>query len=387
MKNIPWTWTAVLAVLCLFVMTSSTELCATPLLVPGSESETMTRSMVSDELIRERVEKLSLPFEATYDKRVRKYVQRYTVYGRNETEDILGRSRVYFPIFDHYLVSYGLPSELKYLPMIESGLIPTSVSHMGAAGLWQLMPIVATHYRMTVNGQIDERFDPYKSTEIAVRLLRDLYKEFGDWELVLAGYNAGAGTVRKAIRESGSRDFSQVQYYLPAETRNYVPAYVAAAYVVNYYNQHGLEPSPPTTALQNQRLTIIKEQISLNDIAAVTGLPTRIIYQLNPAYRHGYIPASRNGRHLVLPTEAMAVVRRELLDNPQVVLANQTDNLEDFFQTTYAVAPGDNLVRIAEKFNVSVAKIKYWNQLSSERVVVNQELVLYLSSEFLLNKT
>ncbi len=271
------------------------------------ELNSIVEESFPEELIRFRLLLMSSPITAIYDKDVESYLRRYLTYGAKDTEKILGRSEVVFPIFEHYLATYGLPSQLKFLPIIESSLVPEAVSTKGAAGLWQFMPTTARHLGLTINQYIDERRDLYKSTETAVKYLQQLYNRFGNWELALAAYNCGSTRIRQAINQAGSTDFQKIKSFLPLQTQRYLARFLAASYTATYYNQHGLTPA--TTELSDMDLMALRlsEAINLNKFSKITGLDIAILKKLNPAFKGGYIPATEGGVFMILPKKAWYV--------------------------------------------------------------------------------
>ena len=201
---------------------------------------------------------------------VKKSIARLLNSGRRETEKFLGKGVLYFPVFDQYLERYQLPEELRFLPVVESRLKPNATSAAGASGLWQFMPATARAYELNVNRKVDERLDPHKSTEAAVSLLADLYEEFGDWGLALAAYNCGPSRVKRAIRKTGCNNFWDIRKYLPRQTQQYIPAFLAAVYVCRNFELHNLEPRFPEGAKSDDRLShmmIIKKTHSLENSA------------------------------------------------------------------------------------------------------------------------
>lgn len=334
--------------------------------------------------IKHRLTEIELPFDIQPSTLVLDRIKMYVTAGRRDTEAILGRSVLYFPIFEHYLRLYNLPDELKYLPIIESGLNPDIRSHVGAVGMWQFMHATARHYDMTINEYIDERRDPYRSTEAAVRLLSDLYDRFGDWALVLSAYNGGLGRVQKAIDYAGSKDYQKVKDYLPRETQRYVPYFVAATYVAKHYENHGLTPRLPAYKLQHTRVIEVHQYLSFSEIAQVTGEDYATISSLNPGYLRGAVPRSSKGCYLVLPSESVAAFKQYLAKKTDQNLSNLIP--PDSFKYSYIVQTGDNLESLARTFQCSVEDIKTWNHLSGSKVVVNQEIDLYLSKAFIFNR-
>ena len=257
------------------------------------------------EVIDRKMRNLSNVMTMTYNEEVKKYIDRYTKAGRQSTSYLLGRARYYNPIFEEALRFYGLPLELKYLPVIESGLNPNATSRVGAAGLWQFMAKTGKQYDLQIDSYIDERRDPEKSSYAAARMLSDLYKRFGDWTLALAAYNCGPGRVSSAITKAGSgADFWAVYQHLPKETRGYVPAFIAANYVMNYYADYDI--TPLSTGLPNRCDTVIVEKdVTLAKVANVLGMNVDDLKTLNPQYRQGLIKvfATNSVAKLRLPSE------------------------------------------------------------------------------------
>ena len=278
------------------------------------------------EVIDRKMRNLSNVMTMTYNEEVKKYIDRYTKAGRQSTSYLLGRARYYNPIFEEALRFYGLPLELKYLPVIESGLNPNATSRVGAAGLWQFMATTGKQYDLQIDSYIDERRDPEKSSYAAARMLSDLYKRFGDWTLALAAYNCGPGRVSSAITKAGGgADFWAVYQHLPKETRGYVPAFIAANYVMNYYADYNI--TPLSTGLPNCCDTIIIEKdVTLAKIANVLGMNVDDLKVLNPQYRQGIIKAfATNGvAKLRLPSEMI----EKFKDYKDLIYQNETPNEE-----------------------------------------------------------
>lgn len=278
------------------------------------------------EVIDRKMRNLSNVMTMTCNEEVKKYIDRYTKAGRQSTSYLLGRARYYNPIFEEALRSYGLPLELKYLPVIESGLNPNATSRVGAAGLWQFMATTGKQYDLQIDSYIDERRDPEKSSYAAARMLSDLYKRFGDWTLALAAYNCGPGRVSSAITKAGGgADFWAVYQHLPKETRGYVPAFIAANYVMNYYADYNI--TPLSTGLPNCCDTIVIEKdVTLAKIANVLGMNVDDLKVLNPQYRQGLIKAfATNGvAKLRLPPEMI----EKFKGYKDLIYQNETPNEE-----------------------------------------------------------
>lgn len=262
---------------------------------------------VSDAELTARLAALPTVIDMPYNQIVRKYIERYTAHGRAQVASILGLSIYYNPIFEQELEAQGLPLELKYIPVIESALNPNAVSKSGATGLWQIMLVTAKGLGLEVNSLVDQRRDPYLSSKKAVSYFKDLYETYGDWSLAIAAYNCGPGNVNKAIRRAGgdpkTQTFWSIYNYLPAETRGYVPLFIAANYVMNYYDKHNISPVLPTKPLVTDSVHV-KTRLHFNQIAAVLNIPVEEIRLLNPQYRADIIPGSVNNQYsLTLPSQ------------------------------------------------------------------------------------
>ena len=246
----------------------------------------------TDEEYIDRLSRLPYVMEMSYNGVVRNFIDRYSGRLRRSVSYMLGSSNFYMPIFEEALESYGVPLELKYLPVIESALNPRAVSRVGATGLWQFMLATGKRYGLKVNTLVDERRDPVKSSYAAAHYLSDLYKIYGDWNLVIAAYNCGPGNINKAIhRANGSTDYWQIYPYLPAETRGYVPAFIAANYIMNYYCEHNI--CPMRSRLPDRTDTVVvNKNIHLQQIANVCGIDIEELRTLNHSYRHDIVPGA-----------------------------------------------------------------------------------------------
>ena len=263
----------------------------------------------------DRLYRMPCVMEMAYNDVVQKFIDRYSGHLRRSISYMLGASNFYMPIFEEALEMYQLPLELKYLPIIESALNPTAVSRVGAAGLWQFMPATGKQYGLKLNSLVDERRDPVKSSQAAARYLRDLYKIFGDWNLVIAAYNCGPENINKAIRRANNvtslkgadgeplpvvKDYWHIYPYLPRETRGYVPAFIAANYIMTYYSLHNI--CPMTTRLPAKSDTVmVSRNVHLEQVAAVVGLNIDLLRSLNPMYRRDVVPGATEPSPLRLP--------------------------------------------------------------------------------------
>ena len=376
--------------------------------------ETEPDPEVSDEEMTRRLQALPTAIEMPYNQVVRSYIDRYTKRGREQVAALLGMSLYYMPVFEQALEEQGLPLELKYLPVVESGLDPNAVSKHGASGLWQFMLGTAKGLGMEVNTLVDERRDPYVSSERAASYLKDLYAMYGDWSLAIAAYNCGPGTVNKAIRRAGGEvkdhDFWSIYNYLPAETRGYVPMFIAANYVMNYYPQHNISPVLPVKPLVTDTLQI-SDRVHFNQISKVLDIPVEELRILNPQFRADLIPGSENSSYtLVLPSQqihAYLLSENDIKnldsdkyahrgtvepgDMPSDALLAVSDTEvwpDDMGESDVAlaaaqgkpsvivhkVASGESLYTIAEKYGVTATEIKKSNNLRRNAVRVGQQL-------------
>ena len=263
----------------------------------------------------DRLYRMPCVMEMAYNDVVQKFIDRYSGRLRRSISYMLGASNFYMPIFEEALEMYQLPLELKYLPIIESALNPKAVSRVGAAGLWQFMPGTGKQYGLKLNSLVDERRDPVKSSQAAARYLRDLYKIFGDWNLVIAAYNCGPENINKAIRRANNvtslkgadgeplpvvKDYWHIYPYLPRETRGYVPAFIAANYIMTYYSLHNI--CPMTTRLPAKSDTVmVSRNVHLEQVAEVVGLNIDLLRSLNPMYRRDVVPGATEPSPLRLP--------------------------------------------------------------------------------------
>lgn len=279
--------------------------------------------------ISRRLAGLQLPLSTSAsDAHLQRKLTDYLGNGSRSTERMLGRANQYFPVFEHYLDKHGMPSSLKYLAVAESMLVPGAVSSARAAGLWQLMPATAREMGLRVDAIVDERMDLYRSTEAAVIMLKDLYRQFGDWHLALAAYNCGPGRVRRAIRAAGGHTYyPKVKRFLPKESQQYVAAYVAAAYTVNYAGDYGL--TAKELLLEDSIATIrVHRALNLRRLSRACDLTYRNIRQLNPSFVRGYIPASKKGYWLRVPIHKGDEVRTHIWGRPNLVMLPVDEDIE-----------------------------------------------------------
>lgn len=333
-----------------------------------------------------RLQNLPNVIEMPYNPVVRKFIDQYTGRLRRSVAMFLGASNFYMPIFEDALEAYQLPLELKYLPIIESALNPGATSKAGAGGLWQFMPTTGKRYGLEITSLIDDRRDPVKASYAAARMLRSLYEIFGDWTLVIASYNCGPGNVSKAIkRAGGEKDYWKISPYLPSETRGYVPAFIAANYVMNYYCEHNICPASTRLPMGTDTI-VVSRDVYMEQISDVCGISMEELKALNPQYRTTKIPGNASPCNLRMPMEAIhkfiesgdtVYTHRlsELNKRRSVVEVNEKAASQSSKGTKYVrVRRGDTLGGIASKNRTTVAKIKRLNGLKGTNIRVGQRL-------------
>lgn len=268
----------------------------------------------------EELDRMELALSTTAcDAHLQRKLRDYLGDGSSSTEQMLGRANQYFPVFEYYLEKHGMPESLKYLAIAESMLVPGAVSSARAAGLWQLMPVTARGMGLRVDGVIDERLDIYRATEAAVIMLKGLHQQFGDWHLALAAYNCGPGRVRSAIRSAGGHTYyPKVKRFLPSESQQYVAAYVAAAYTVNYYGNYGLTPADYLLEDSVASLSVYRH-LNLSRMAKETGLSAKTVRKMNPIFVSGYVPRNEKGYRLRVPLESKWTVQEYIWGRPNLI--------------------------------------------------------------------
>lgn len=355
---------------------------------------------VSDEVLADRLSKMPTAIEMPYNQVVGQWIRMY-LNRKSMVENMLGLSMYYMPIFERALESRGMPIELKYLPVIESAMNPVAVSPAGAAGLWQFMPSTGRGVGLELSSLVDERLDPIKSSEKAADYLKSLYNMYNDWSLAIAAYNCGPGNVNKALRRAGGRrgnDFWTIYRYLPKETRGYVPAFIAANYVMTYYNKHGISPALARRPLVTDTVHV-NHRVHFQQIAEVLDIPVSEIKLLNPQYRRGEIPGDIRPYSLTLPSrQVLAYImfedsilnhraedftRRRIVEPGESASARQDDGGEKDYVvetttkqvTTYhTVHKRESLGSIARRYGVSSSDLARWNGLGHGKVKKGQRL-------------
>lgn len=365
-----------------------------------------------------RMSKISCPIPLSYNRYVKDFIDLYAYKRRALTQRVMGLSNLYFPMYEEVLDKEGLPLEFKYLSIIESALNPVAVSRVGATGLWQFMYSTGIIYDLKVNSFTDDRRDPVKSTYAACKYFKDMYSIYGDWLLVIASYNCGAGNVNKAIKRSGGKkNFWEIMQYLPAETRSYVPAFIAVTYVMNYSREHNLYPITPAYSYFQVDTINVTKQVNFNVLANQIDLPLDVISFLNPIYKKNYIPDTEESYTLRLPTNKIALymakeeqilalstpppkptmpvvaraVVRDSSSTDSTTIAQQIDSsrvnqveqpevktqykyVDKKVVKTHVVRRNESLASVAALYGMSAAELKRMNRLRSNNLLKGQRL-------------
>ncbi len=343
-------------------------------------------------IYKSRIEDLNqrTPIKLEYNEYVLKYIEAYSLKNRPKLKMIMAKSVYYFPIFEGYLSKYGLPLELKYLAAVESALDPNAVSKSGAVGLWQFMKPTSDLFDIVVTSYIDERKDAFKSTDAACKYLKYLYETFGDWQLALAAYNGGPGTVKKAIARSGGKtNYWELRPYFTEQMQNYVPAFIAMNYLMCYHSEHNIFPEQIFIENFKTDTLMIEGYVHLRNISELVGVDYNLLKLLNPIYTYAYIPMDGNFHSLVLPIEAVHKFyekQNDIIALKDSVAVDTLANIPPFLNkpirenTVYhQVIKGDNLFRIAQKYDCSIPEIYKWNELNDNYVLkVGDKLKIYV---------
>ncbi len=331
------------------------------------------------------------PINLDYHPTVKPYIDMYMFKRRSQVSKLLGLSKLYFPMFEQELDKYNLPLELKNLAVIESALNPVAGSRVGATGLWQFMYGTGKMFGLNVTSYVDERRDPFKSTEAACKYFQYLYNMFGDWQLVLAAYNSGPGTVNRAIRKSGGKHtYWEIRQFLPRETQGYVPAFIAANYVMNYATEHNLYPLVPKHEFFQIEKIKVSQKVSFAQLSEVLNISVEELRYLNPSYKSNVVPFDEEGNDIVLPHNKIG----PFINNEQAIYNYRTPEekireieSENARTLTYKevgkihkVRKGENLKTIANKYGISTSQLKEWNRkrISGSKVKAGQKLTVYV---------
>lgn len=352
--------------------------------ITPNENCTMTTANpnVSDSLYIDRLQRIPAIIEMPFNDIVKKFIEMYATRLRQKVSFMLSANNLYMPIFEEALDLYDLPLELKYLPVIESGLNPTATSRQGATGLWQFMLRTGKIYGLQATTLVDERRDPVKATRAAARYLKDLYDIYHDWNLVLAAYNCGPGTINKAIRRAGGeKDFWTLYNYLPKETRGYVPAFIAANYIMTYYCEHNISPMNMTMP-ESTDTVHISRSLNLNQIAEVCKIDIDQLRALNPEYKKDIIPGNEKPYALRLPTNMMScfIDHEDSIYNykPEIYQKRRTTVAVQDIPASKAVyhriRNGETLGGIAQRYGVSVSQLRRLNGIKGSNIRAGKSL-------------
>ena len=358
----------------------------------------------SDSIYVDRLSRIPTIMEMPYNNIVRKFIDQYTGRLRHSVSYMLGATNFYIPIFEEALALYNLPLELKYLPVIESALDPTAVSRKGATGLWQFMLSTAKRYDLKINSLVDERRDPIKASFAAAQYLNDLYKVYGDWNLVIAAYNCGPTSLNKAIhRAGGSKDYWTIYPYLPKETRGYVPAFIAANYVMNYYCEHNICPMR-ARLIDGNDTVVVNKDLHLEQVASVCGVEMEKIKAFNPQYKTSLVPGNSYDCILRLPSEAALkfidlgdsvysyrsselLTKRKTVEIDEAELEKQQNSARRSYSSSrrrssrssrrsksVTIKNGQTLSEIAEKYGTSVSKLRGLNGIKGSNIRAGKKI-------------
>lgn len=363
--------------------------------------EDFVKAILHDSIIEEDLHNIASPFSLDYNDRVKSFINLYINKRHSQMSYMLGLSDYYFPMFEEVFDQYNIPLELKYLAVIESALNPRAVSRAGATGLWQFMYSTGKMYKLEINSYVDERRDPYKATVAAAQFLSKLYSMYGDWTLVIAAYNCGPGNVNKAIRRSGGKkNFWEIYYRLPRETRGYVPAFIAATYAFHHYEDYGIKALKMELPIMTDTMRV-DENLHLGQVSDMLNVPIELLRELNPQYKKDIVPGrTGNVYQLKIPQEyslafvdkrdtifthkdAVFFAKKEVIapkkydragGNPPVSVKNKK-------AVSYTIKSGDNLGFISSWYNVRVSDIKYWNNIYKNRIRAGKKLTIYVHKD------
>ncbi len=369
----------------------------------------------SDSVISYRMKLIESPIPMEYNSYVKGYIDLYSQRRRESVSKMLGASDYYFPLFEEILDQYNLPHEFKYLSIVESALNPNAQSWCGATGLWQFMYNTGLSYNLAINAKVDERKDPVRATEAMCRYITSSYNQFGDWLLAIASYNCGPGWVASAVRKGGSNNFWDIQQYLPAETRGYVPAFLAACYVFNYAPEHNIFPAEPEINYPVERVEI-EQSVSFYQLSHTLDVNLSELRMLNPSFKKDYVYKGVNAEYIFLPQHAAIKFsgnKQKVYDAPDIsytesavetkatgylgnpvppsekekedrISANTQNEVTDipvkgdFQKFLYKVQVGDDLNYICQRYNCDKWIIMQWNNMMSDNLNTGEELKIYV---------
>ncbi len=372
----------------------------------------------NDSVIAYRMKLIESPIPMDYNNYVKAYVDLYSQRRRESVSKMLGSSDYYFPVFEEILDKYNLPHEFKYLSVVESALNPNAQSWCGATGLWQFMYSTGLNYGLSINNKVDQRRDPVRATEAMCQYITNSYNQFGDWLLAIASYNCGPGWVAYAVRKGGSNNFWDIQQYLPAETRGYVPAFLAACYVFKYAPEHNLFPAEPDINYAVERVEI-EQSVSYYQLSQVLGVSISELERLNPSFKNSYVSVGYKSEYINLPQQAAikfwgnkqkvysipeidysetilasSAITKPLLSSDTVLKLNESNtevepnkdiNRDDdipvkgnYKKIIYKVQIGDDLNYVCQRYNCDKWVIMQWNKLLNDTLFEGEEIKIYV---------
>lgn len=360
----------------------------------------------SNEEYKSKFQQLNTIIELSYNEKVNEFIEFYTIQKRTQVEIMLALAEHYFPMFEKKLTDNMLPQELKYLPVALSALYPNAVSESGASGMWQLMYSTARIYRLKIDSYVDERRVPGKATDTAVKYLKDMYSIYSDWTLAIAAFTSGPANVNKAIsRSGGKRSYSDIYEYLPAESRDYIYAYMAVVYLMNYHADHELFPINITIPTEFDQVEV-KQKLHLGQVADLLDIPLQNLRDINLKYKREIIHPSANPEYLNLPVgyaekfkelqSTIYAYKDSLFFQPKPVIvippkvskskvsyssynySYTPPSVKNKTKITYKVKSGDSVGLIAQWFNINSSDLRYWNNIHRNKIIVGEELTVYV---------
>ena len=356
-------------------------------IVPAPVAAQLQQNAYENSIFKTRLDSIQKDVPLDYNEFVQAYINNYSsVSRRGEMGRIMGLAKYYFPIYEKAFRDAGIPEEIKYLSIVESALNPNAVSRVGATGPWQFMYSTAKIYGLNMNNYVDERRDPIQASYAAAAYLKDAYQEFGDWLLAIASYNCGKSSVERAMQQADAVDFWSIRQYLPAETRGYVPAFIATMYIMKHYNQHGIAPQA-CNMNTNTDTVVVNKFVSINNIARVLNIDANELALLNPAYTKRIINGTTKApRRMVIPQlgkdkygllytalNGDAITER----NVQPVYASLPDDAPvtaPKVKSYHTVKKGETLAGIADQYGIDLEDLRIWNNLRGNKAAPGQKL-------------
>ncbi|MEO8886807.1 MAG: transglycosylase SLT domain-containing protein [Mucilaginibacter sp.] len=338
----------------------------------------------ANSIFKLRLDSITKEVPLDYNEYVQTYIDTYSRH-KDEMSKVLGLSKYYFPIYEKAFREAGIPQEIKYLSIVESKLDPTAVSRVGATGPWQFMAATAKMYGLNMDSYVDERRDPVRASYAAAAYLKDAYMEFGDWLLAIASYNCGKSNVERAIAKAGALDFWSIRQYLPVETRNYVPAYIGVAYVMNYAKDHDIEAQPWGFTKAGADTVMVNRFVSISDVSKALNVDSHQLSLLNPAYTRQIINGSTAApRKLIIPVPGKesynalyAVLNGDApASEPLPALPASKEAASRKMPESHVMKRGETLAQIADKYGIELQDLKDWNNIHGNKAATGKRLWL-----------